>query len=222
MVSLLLPATLVLLALHLVHLRGPEPWPLVDLNAERNLPTAFSALLLLTCGYLLWGISRQEPFFEPGHRAAHWRGLAVTFWFLSVDELFQIHERLTLPLHHALGTGGIFLFAWVIPYGVLTLILGGIYARFLWRLPSPICGLFLLSAEIYLGGALVMEMIGGAYAARYGRESWSYLACVTIEELMEMLGLVLFIHVLDRYRRRGPAWSGSRERVIDVAELRGA
>jgi len=100
-----------------------------------------------------------------------------------------------------LGDGdlGIFYFAWVIPGIALVLVLGLFFLRFLLSLPATTRRRFLIAATLYLGGALGVELIGGQYAELHGFESFTYSMIATVEESLEMAGLILFIRALLKY-----------------------
>ena len=44
-----------------------------------------------------------------------------------------------------------------------------------------------------------MEMVGSNYAEMHGASDLTYLACVTIEESLEMFGVIIFIDGLLEY-----------------------
>ena len=94
---------------------------------------------------------------------------------------------------------GFFYFAWTVPAIVLVLILSGIFLRFWWRLPSRTRLFCAISAAVYLGGVLGMEMVDGKYADLYGKENLTYMLLSTFEETMEMVGLIIFIKTLLEY-----------------------
>jgi len=92
---------------------------LSSLDREESVPTWFQAtlLLLLLCFALLLGIA----LWKSRTRAPHvwgWFGLALTFLFLSVDEVASLHESLTSPLRTALHADGVLRFTWVVGGGV--------------------------------------------------------------------------------------------------------
>jgi hypothetical protein len=170
--------------------------PLFHVNYESNLPTWYSSSALLLAAMLLALIGlykkrRDEPF----HRS--WLGLAAVFLFLSIDESAQVHEKLSSPLRDLLGTSGALHYPWVIPYGIGLLILLAIYIPFLKSLPAGTRRLVILAGLIFVSGALGMELFGAAAAAS-GRED-GFLICCTIEEFLEMAGIVVFIHALTSY-----------------------
>ena len=61
--------------------------------------------------------------------------------------------------------------------------------------------LFLLAGGLYIGGALGMEMIGGYYTDFYGKNNLTYALITCLEEVLEMTGIVVFIHGLLDYMR---------------------
>jgi hypothetical protein len=69
-------------------------------------------------------------------------------------------------------------------------------------LPAQTRRAFVLAGAIYIGGALGMEMIDGLYASLYGEKNLTYAFLTTIEETLEMLGIVVFLHTLLTYLKR--------------------
>jgi hypothetical protein len=49
---------------------------------------------------------------------------------------------------------------------------------------------------VYVAGALGMELVGGAWAAKHGQDNLVYSLLTTVEEGLELTGLVLFIRTL--------------------------
>ena len=200
---------LIVLGLSLAHLAGQaarlflgRDWilglvPAFNFNLERNFPSLYSALALAICALFLFIIalgSRGKPYF------LHWLGLGFIFIYLSLDEFFSLHERLNQPLRSALNTSGFLTYAWVIPFSVLLLVLFLLYLRFLIALPRKTRLLFILAAIVYVGGALVFEMFAGwAHTLLGTKDSLLYLALGTVEELMEMVGVVVFLYALLDY-----------------------
>lgn len=116
-----------------------------------------------------------------------------------MDEILSLHEKTIEPVRNALQTGGLFYFAWVIPASVLVLVLLLVFLGFLAHLPTRTRNLFLIAGTIYVGGALGLEMVGGYYVESDRVENIMYVILVTIEELLEMLGVIVFIHALLSY-----------------------
>ncbi len=171
-----------------------------NVDLENNIPTYFSGLLLmaaaLLAGFVAWTRRRLgRPF------GRYWAGLAVGLAYISVDEVAELHERAISPLRAALGADGLLYYAWVVPAAAILLVLAVVYARFFWHLPRRWKGWFAAAAGAYIGGALGVEMLGGLYASQYGVETFSYALITTVEEGLEMVGVVLFLYAGLMYLR---------------------
>jgi hypothetical protein len=90
-------------------------------------------------------------------------------------------------------------YSWVIPGIPLVLALALIFVRFLSRLSGATRFWFLLAAFLYLGGSIGFELIGGAYEELYGRKNLTYNMLATVEESLELAGLIIFIYALLAY-----------------------
>jgi hypothetical protein len=205
-VRMLAGVTAVLVLLHLVVTVGDLAGLSVPgmrrfyLDAEGNVPAFFSTLLLLLAAVLLGVIGRLK-LAERDRFARHWLVLAVIFVALGADEALSFHEMLIDPLRIALGLGGLLRMAWVVVAIPLLCVLGLFYFDFLRALPRRSCVAFLVSASVYITGVLGFEMIGGVFYDGFlaGQGRAAYLTFMTIEETLEMVGMVLFIHSLLQY-----------------------
>ncbi|MBD1861037.1 MULTISPECIES: hypothetical protein [Trichocoleus] len=174
---------------------------LFNVDKEGNIPTWYASISLLACSVLLAIIAQAQPK-ETTPNSKDWRALSAVFLFLSIDEAARLHELLILPLRTSLGTRGILYFAWVIPYGLLVAFLGLRFLKFLTQLPTKTRRSFFLAAFLYLSGALGMEMIAGQYTTFHGQDNFTYALLTTIEEALEMSGVLVFIYALLVYLRR--------------------
>lgn len=166
--------------------------PFLDFYGEANLPTWYSTLLLVASSILLLAVfsTRQNK-----SDKYYWLVLAFVFVYLSLDEFAQLHElfgsyisktsmQSLLPDESSS--------AWIFWGGAMSLIVAVSFFRFWWRLSKPVRRTFLIAAVIYVGGALGLEIIEVYHASRAGEDFW-FFAMVTVEETMEMLGVVIFI-----------------------------
>ncbi len=172
--------------------------PLFDLDKERNIPSLFSSMLILFCAcfFYLITLARAHSLKTYGY----WLGLALIFSFLALDELVSLHERIIRPLRGALHTSGVLYFAWLIPYGIAVLAIGGIYLRFLFRLPATMRWMMIAAATIYLSGAMGMELIGGHYYEQLGEHrNLPYELMTACEESLEMFGMIILAYGLMRH-----------------------
>ncbi|MEP0871167.1 hypothetical protein NDA01_15260 [Trichocoleus desertorum AS-A10] len=174
---------------------------LFNVDKEGNIPTWYASISLLACSVLLAIIAQAQPK-ETTPNSKDWSALSAVFLFLSIDEAARLHELLILPLRTSLGTRGILYFAWVIPYGLLVAFLGLRFLKFLIQLPTKTRRSFFLAAFLYLSGALGMEMIAGQYTTFHGQDNFTYALLTTIEEALEMSGVLVFIYALLVYLRR--------------------
>ena len=168
---------------------------LFHLNRENNIPTFFSSLLLLSSALLLTGIYR----FTKSRDRRYWLLLAVIFLGLSIDESVSLHELLIDPMREVAGVNPWFYYAWIIPAGIFLLVLGIYLLGFLRRLPAATRIRFLVAGFIFVGGAIGLEMVSGYYAFFIDEDTLTYNLIVAVEELMEMVGVVLFIRALFLY-----------------------
>ena len=175
---------------------------LTYLNGEATIPSWFSSSLLLACAAALGAIAMVERG-RAGRDARHWLGLAVIFVVLSLDEGAGIHEISSGLLRRRFELDGFLRFASVIPLALAAVVVGVAYLRFLWRLPSPTRGWFVLAGAVFVGGAVGVESLGANYFSANGH-TFGYSVFVTIEEAAEMVGLAVFLYaLLDYLGRRG-------------------
>jgi len=199
-----------IVALHILNIPAvwlrysPDISPLMSLyvaffgvSGEGKIPTWFSAIALTVCAILLAIISGCS-FRKRDKYALYWVGLTLTFALMSIDEAIAIHELTTAPLRSMLNTSGVFYFAWLIPAVTFVGVFGLLYVRFLNYLPRRSCRLFLGAGAVYLAGVIGMEMIGSAYVSNYGYDL-TYGILASIEEILEMSGIALFIFALLDY-----------------------
>lgn len=174
--------------------------PLFYVDQEHNIPTYFSVLLILIASLLLAVIAKLNSEQQIRHQS-EWAILSFGFLLMAFDEAFEFHERLNIPVGRLLGDGslGVFYFPWVIPGIVLVFVLGLFFLRFLLDLPATTRFRFFLAAIIYLGGAIGIELVGSYHAELHGYENWTYSMIATLEESLEMGGLIVFISALLNY-----------------------
>lgn len=169
-----------------------------NLDAEGNVPTWFSSMTLLLSAVLLAAIARVKHLARAPY-ARHWGLLALIFVGLSMDEAAALHEMAIHPLRALLHARGALYFAWVVLGAAFVLAVGFGYLRFLLHLPPATRRGFIVAGGLFVGGALGMELAGGYVADYHGQGTPLYTAMTTVEECLEMLGIVVFIHALLSY-----------------------
>ena len=166
---------------------------LFNLSGEGNIAAYFSALLILLvslCSWLLYRTTLNKRL-KKG-----WLLTSGLFFFLSWDEASQIHEKFNKSFHALLGGGdqGIFNFAWVIPYSVLVVLVGLVLIPFIRVLPRKLFIKLAFAGIVYVMGAIGMEMISATIEYK---SSW-YMLVTSIEESMEITGMILFLYFLTK------------------------
>ncbi|MBE0529220.1 MAG: hypothetical protein IH626_00205 [Rhodospirillales bacterium] len=171
----------------------------VDL--ENNLPTWYQTMALAFAAVLLAWLAlaarrMRAPF------SGHWLALCLLFVFLSLDEAASIHEATIEPLQRITGRpGGVWQPTWVFVGIVLVAAVAVAFLRFFLHLPRSERRQVAWAAALFVLGAIGTEM---ATAAFFTTSDPTYKASVTyavlahIEELLEMLGVVVFIDFLLR------------------------
>lgn len=169
-----------------------------DLNLENNIPTVFSTFILMASAILLTVIASRAETIK--HNAGYWKWLAIIFMFLAVDENASLHELFIDPIQEMLPSGGIMYVGWIIPYALAALVIGLLYLKFVWSLPTRTRNLTILSGSLYLSGAIGFELLGGWYLLpRNEIEYFPFSMLVMAEEFLEMSGIILFIYTLLDY-----------------------
>jgi hypothetical protein len=120
---------------------------------------------------------------------------------MVADEWFELHERLVFPVQGLLGSGpnNLFFFAWIIPGGIVVLVLGAVFLPFVRALPSRTRKATVIAALLFVGGAVGMEIPEGAFYASHGSQNLPYNLMVSLEEGLEMSGTILFLYALIQY-----------------------
>jgi hypothetical protein len=170
-------------------------------NVEGNIPSIYSAAAIFFSAFLLWCISQLEKE-KVAKRAVYWKLLSFIFIFLGSDELISIHESFSDDSKDLLGNataGGLLHFAWIVPYALIFGVFALFMMRFLFRLPAATRNLFITAGIVFVSGAVGMEMIGGQYVFYNGKEELQYALMITLEEVLEMAGVVIFIYALSSY-----------------------
>ena len=178
---------------------GPDSHPtfirLFDLSRENNIPSWFSANLLFCSALLLFTIGYLHNISPTKHRT-QWSTLGILFMFLSLDESASLHELLSYELQTRWHTTGIFYFAWVIPYSILTLGCVLYFFPFVLSRTPLIRNLIMVSGLIYLTGALGFELFESHYFYLHNSKPMFYAALVCMDEVLEMSGIILFLYTL--------------------------
>lgn len=167
-------------------------------DAEANIPTLYSFLVLVVCSIFLWITGSLEKI-KTEKQAAFWKALACVFAFIAIDELSGIHETFTndgLKLLDGFTAGGYLHFAWLVPYGLLFAFISIFFAKHYMRLPNQTKLILFIGIAVFLTGAVIFEMVGGRYLCTHQEDMnrLGYALIATVEELLEMIGVIIFLY----------------------------
>ena len=173
---------------------------MLDVDGERNIPTLFQTCLHVACAGTLALIATRVR--RLGQREwLYWAGLAAVFALLGCDEIFQLHERLKQPLSFVQSWGPYFRYGWVAAGLLFVGTIGVAYLPFVLRQPPRDRAMIILAGMLFVLGAVGMEMIAGKVRSGRGYGPLTTIGLESIEELMEMSGLILFLFFLLRRLR---------------------
>lgn len=176
--------------------RGVE-LELLNMGREGSLATwlAGSLLTALAVVSLLCGHADDR---EGGRWRRHWYLLAAAFLYVSIDELLEIHERLSDGLQAVFDTGGALYYAWVVPALVVVAVFGLVQLRFLLRLPRWTRTRMLLAAAVFVGAAVGLEMVESVVYTSAGADdlTLTFEVLTMLEEAAELAAVVLALTTL--------------------------
>ncbi len=174
-----------------------------NLGRETSIPTWYSGTLIFLSALsllLVWTVKVRAK-----DRYRHyWFGLFTVFVLLSIDEVAAIHEVFGgYIVRSVVGqTSGLFFYSWVIAGGTFALVFALIFLKFLLGLPARTRWLFIVSGAMFVSGAVGMEMINGQHSESYGSWTPVYALGTGLEELLEMMGITLFLFAILDYVKR--------------------
>jgi hypothetical protein len=170
------------------------PKRFVNLDAEGNLPSWYSAMLWAFAALL--AVVNGAHSKQVGRGSWHWVALAALFLLLSLDEAGGLHESIgNVFAPVAPIKDGFFSASWVF-YGMALLIAAAVlFGKFVLTLPPKICLTLGVGALIFVAGALGAEM---CYAAAFHGTialppGLTKDGLVMIEEFLEMMGVIVAI-----------------------------
>lgn len=176
--------------------------PLFYVDMEGNVPTWYETMALafasLLAGLLaLSALRARAPF------ARHWLAIALLLLFMSVDEAARLHEATMNPLQRVIGpVEGAWQPIWVVVGIAAACIVAALFLRFFLHLPRRDQVQVFAAAALFVTGAVVVEMVSSSLFHELYSLTWTasfpYALFAHLEELLEMLGVVVFIDFLLR------------------------
>jgi hypothetical protein len=173
---------------------------LFNVDEERNIPTYFSSVILLFASLLCAVIVLLES-----KERYYWLILALGFLLISMDEFIGLHEKLNALVTSVTKTSftGTLYFAWLIPASLLVLILAILFYGLLMRLDTKMRESLFLAACFFIGGSMIIEALTAPYYEQFIVNAiplpFIYSVLTTLEEGLEMAGVILFINTLLHY-----------------------
>jgi hypothetical protein len=201
---------LILVELLLVVVYGTDAWiqtvaepvhPVIDLDAEANLPTWFSSFQLVMIAISSWTLAAYaRPTQRPSRRFLRLCG--GFFLYLSADETAMFHERITASLgSRYVDWLPAYLGSHLVETFICVLVLVACAAcayphlRGLWRLSSSASMIGIAGCAVFVTGAAVLETIGYKML-QLGVAQSVYRVEVAAEEFLEMLGASLILYAV--------------------------
>lgn len=172
----------------------------ISLSEEQNLSSWYTSLLMTMASVLAW-LAAICVTGVPAATRRFWRVVAILMLLCSIDETVSFHEVGTLLLPNAAAISPFLRFAWVV-FAVPVLAFLGIWCLWSMRhLPSRLWWRLMASAAVFLTGAVGLELIDGAVLVHWGETSLAYRIGYVTEDILEMLGLVIFILAVFQHLR---------------------
>ena len=174
----------------------PNNSNIFSVQGERTLPAWYSGVMIWSAGL---GLIILMNFELKRNRltAMFWGLLALTFFYLSADEALGLHEKLNAPARQMLGNSTIEA-PWVVLGLIFACLIGLTCIPLLYSLTKTIRNTMIFAGVVYLSGAVGVEVVGETvkWVINGGQTTKLYTLCYCIEELLEMLGIVIFLHAI--------------------------
>jgi len=176
-------------------------------GASDNLLNWYQSSTLLFSSFLLITIALVKRA-ERDNRVRYCIFLAITFLYLSLEELTSIHEQAMFALRRVFTVDELVFLEWLIP-AMLTAVFFLSYLNFLRSLPARIRRLLIAAGSVYVTGAIgidalnikLLDMLDTEITSfiTSGSTAFKYALMGGIEEFFEMAGIVIFIYALTAY-----------------------
>jgi hypothetical protein len=174
----------------------------IDVNREGSIPTWYATITLASCAALLGIIAldaarRRKPY------PFHWAALGLIFALLSLEEILGIHSEATGRLRElvSITDGPGYAIALVLIGLVGLAIVALLFGRFYLHLPSRWRTWFTIAAVVYAIGVFASDAVGDYLITAAGEPTLAYDVVLTVEEALEMTGVLIVIVMLLEYIR---------------------
>lgn len=158
-----------------------------DVNTEANLPSWFSTSLWLLCAVtaVVIGVLLGR---------ASWYLLAAICALASADEAATLHENLLGAIGASIDNS-ILHFTWVVPGLLVAALVALMFVRLVRSLPTRARRGLITAGALFLAGSIGAETVSGLVLRAQG-DGFGYVAATSVEEGLEMAGVLLFLATL--------------------------
>tara|TARA_Y100000589_G_scaffold4421_1_gene3921 strand:- start:223 stop:951 length:729 start_codon:yes stop_codon:yes gene_type:complete len=178
-------------------------------DRENNIPSIYSALIVLISGLLCLLISRFKEIRLI--ERIYWFFLGLIFSYLSLDEWKSIHEKINIDFKSFTNISIINIDAfpsWIVPYSAFIIFFIVAFYKVIFNLPKRTFKLIFIAFIMYLTGSIFFELLSTlpSYISTLDSldriNNFQYFILHTLEELFEMLAINIFIYALIDYVNR--------------------
>lgn len=160
-------------------------WTAVDIGAEGNAAVWFASTM-----WLLVGVFAALAAVTADRFRKSWAFFAVVSVTASLDEAAALHERLfvvgdRIAPYLPVDT----FYNWVIPGAFIALVVGVVLLRLVLALRRSIAVALVVSAVVFLIGAIVIESLTGYVHREDGGMTTPYLVLMYVEEAFELVAV---------------------------------
>ncbi len=162
---------------------------------DLSIPAWFSVQPIFLAAAITGGLARREKR-RGGPDAWRYALLAGVLLFLSADESAGLHELLGTAMRERMNLSGLLSIGWMIPVGIAAAPVGVCMLSLLFRLPARLRNAMILGGFVYVLGAAGMEMLAGPFAEAGNGQGIEFFTLMTIEECLEVAGMLLCIQAV--------------------------
>jgi hypothetical protein len=189
---------------------------LFDVNAEANIPTWFSTVVLFAVALVIAGIAAlRRRGNEPD--AASWSYFTALVFVMSLDELAGLHEAVGDVIDRNVDLPVIGGYGWVVA-GAAVVVVSALALRAVFRgMPRSTARHAVIAAVVYVTGALGVEVLEAVFVNDTNRIGAGVHVLTGAQEGLEMLGAILALRVLlVHLQRLSIPGSTARTAVLDL------
>ncbi len=169
-----------------------------DVIQEGNIPSWFSGVILFVASALL-GVIGAQKYVQRDRFRWQWLALAGLFLLFSLDEIAYLHEGVSNFMKQQ--SNEIMQLGYIVPAVIFVGIVGLWYLPFIRGLPPQTRRQIILAAFLFVFGALKLEIVENVLLRTHDLQSALVLTVNHFQDLLEMLGVSLFIYALLAYIR---------------------